>query len=161
MPRNVQVPFWSAVSRTDCALKVPDALLVPLTVTHPPTMTSDAGMLKVAVMNVFAFTITVVWPELGFWTSSVPPLMLAIVPVAAGAKAAPDPGRAPGAVEDGELPPLDEVLGAVVAVVDETAFVPPHAADAREITRAAVPIFVRDLKDRPRASTAGFTGRAS
>jgi hypothetical protein len=113
---------------------------VPVAVMQDPVTMVLMPTGTVAVILVLAVKSTVVWPLSALWTSSVLPVMLAIVPEAAGAKALAATGRL-GTVVDVLVAP---VLAVVVTVVPALVLAelgvdpPPHAA-ATSDTATKVP----------------------
>jgi hypothetical protein len=87
---------------------------------HSPTVTSLRAAFRLAVIVVEAVRSTVVWPVSVFCTSRVLPVMLAILPVAAGLNAdepaGPPPAPPAAPPPPAALPPL-EAAAAVVVVV--------------------------------------------
>jgi hypothetical protein len=136
----------------------PPLPFVPEAVTHVPALTAVSLTATVAVIRVLAVKITVVWPLSWLCTSSVFPVMLAIVPEAAGANDAASAGRAPPPAPPAPLPappalspPAGELAwlavataaAAVVVVLEALAAdgdpPPPHALNINDATASAPP----------------------
>jgi len=139
---RLQVPLVDEKMVRFVAFTAPAEPFEPVAVMHTPTFTSLRLAVRVAVMVVEAVRSTVVWPVAVFCTSTVLPVMLAILPVAAGVKA-DDPAPAPGPPA-APAPPALVAAAAVVVVVAGGAVVaggfaalgppPPHAAASKDMT---------------------------
>ena len=88
---RLQVPLVDEKIVTLVAFTAPAEPFEPVAVMHTPTFTSLRLAFRVAVIVVEAVRSTVVWPVSVFCTSRVLPVMLAMLPVAAG----PNAGRPP------------------------------------------------------------------
>jgi hypothetical protein len=137
----VHLPFTAASIEIVVASMAPAAPLVPLAVTHLPALTSAKAAAKVAVIRVLAVRSTVVWLSVAVsWTSRMSPVMLAMAPVAAGAKALV-PGAPPPEVVGGVVLGLPVATAVVEVVLEELAAAgdppPPHPAAIREMRATA------------------------
>jgi len=138
----LQVPLVDEKIVTFVAFTAPAEPFEPVAVMHTPTLTSLRLAVRLAVMVVEAVRSTVVWPVEVFCTSRVLPVMLAILPVAAGVKA-DDPAAAPGPPA-APPPPVLVAAAAVVVVVAGGVVVagalaaleppPPQAAASKDMT---------------------------
>jgi hypothetical protein len=133
---RLQVPLVDEKIVTLVAFTAPAKPFEPVAVTHSPTVTSLRLAFRLAVMVVEAVRSTVVWPVSVFCTSRVLPVMLAILPVAAGPNAEAPPGE--------PAPPALVAAAGVVVVVTGAVVVagalaaleppPPQAAASNDMT---------------------------
>jgi hypothetical protein len=138
----LQVPLVDEKMVTLVAFTAPAEPFEPVAVMHTPTFTSLRLAVRVAVMVVEAVMSTVVWPVEVFCTSRVLPVILAILPVAAGAKEGVPVGE-PARVGE-PAPPALVAAAAVVVVVAGGVVVagalaaleppPPQAAASKDMT---------------------------
>jgi hypothetical protein len=132
----LQVPPVDEKTVTLVAFTAPAEPFEPVAVMQTPTFTSLRLAFTVAVIAVDAVRSTVVWPVSVFCTSRVLPVMLAMLPEAAG----PNPEGPPAE----PAPPPAAAAAAVVVVVAGAAVVagalaaleppPPQAAASKDRT---------------------------